>query len=213
MPKQIYLTTTGAQAQVNINDLGSVAFNHPTVSEALILPDGNFTENEIRNSDDLSAAITNGYITISDNIGTPLSVATDITGLIDESDPAFYQYIESTSQLSTTSTNREYLTTTVEIPVTGYYKVTYSATLRNSSTSAFTRLRVQIDDSVNISYAGSDGWLQVEHKDKGSSSRVPCCGWRTILLSKGSHIVDLDFGTSKSTAYCYFAAIDIERKI
>lgn len=77
---QIRLTTTGTLDPVPLDDLGGVSFVHPTTDFVLydsIVSISEFTSTEIRESSDLQAAIDNGYITIDDIDGNPI---TDITG-------------------------------------------------------------------------------------------------------------------------------------
>jgi len=60
----ITLTTTGLLSSVIIDDLGAIKFSHPIVDNDLLL---DYSLEELRDSVDLGAAITNGYITLKHN--------------------------------------------------------------------------------------------------------------------------------------------------
>jgi len=70
MAQQILLTTTGTLTPVVIDDFGARSFAHPTVDFDLLYE---FTEDEIRSSVDLQAAIDAGYITLSDENGNNIT--------------------------------------------------------------------------------------------------------------------------------------------
>jgi len=70
---EIRLTTTGTLSPVTIDDLSGRSFTHPTTNFNLL---SEFSGNEVFKSESLQSAITNGYITLSDNYGNTI---TDIT--------------------------------------------------------------------------------------------------------------------------------------
>ena len=73
---QIRLTTTGSVSPVTIEDLGSIDFPHPTVNSVLFdtsVYDNPFTMEEISDSGDLQAAIVAGEITVTDDLGNPIT--------------------------------------------------------------------------------------------------------------------------------------------
>jgi hypothetical protein len=65
--QQFKITTTGTQDPVVFIDLGERIFNHPTVNFDLYTE---FYPEEIIASDDVQAAITNGWITVIDETGS-----------------------------------------------------------------------------------------------------------------------------------------------
>ena len=70
------LTTTGTLSPVVLDDLGAKTFVHPTVAYDLTSL-GEFSEDEIKTSIDTQAALTAGYITITDGSGTPITILAD----------------------------------------------------------------------------------------------------------------------------------------
>ena len=64
-----YISTTGTLSPVVIDDLGERSFDHPTVYLDLELE---YTYDEIVASNDLQAAIDNGYITAYDENMNPV---------------------------------------------------------------------------------------------------------------------------------------------
>jgi len=68
---QILLSTTGTLSPVPIADMGDRNFAHPTVDFDLLTE---FDEVEIRESADLQAALTAGYVTLKDSFGNPITV-------------------------------------------------------------------------------------------------------------------------------------------
>lgn len=72
MATQIKVTTTGTQSPVIINDLGAYTIPHPTTALDVIT-DGGFTFTEIQESRDFNAAITAGYITVTDANGNAIT--------------------------------------------------------------------------------------------------------------------------------------------
>lgn len=70
---QLFLTTSGSPTVVVIPDLGNVTFAHPVVSAPLIIPQGQFTLEEIQDSADLQTALTGGEVTIVDQQGTSIT--------------------------------------------------------------------------------------------------------------------------------------------
>ena len=79
MAKQLRISTTGTIASITINDLFATRFVHPITN--LVLAEENnsnypFTLEQIILSTDLAAALTAGYITLSDESSNPV---TDVT--------------------------------------------------------------------------------------------------------------------------------------
>ena len=75
---QVFLSTTGTQSTVQIDDLGQVVFTHPTSNLPLIEPDGEFQEEDISVSFDLEAEILAGTIVLTDSFGNTLNNIGDI---------------------------------------------------------------------------------------------------------------------------------------
>jgi len=75
MAQEIRLTTTGTLSPVPIADFGGRSFPHPTVNFNLLTE---FSEDEIKASrsasGSLQAAVDAGYITLSDQLGNPITI-------------------------------------------------------------------------------------------------------------------------------------------
>jgi len=65
----IYLTTTGLQSPVVLDDLGARTFTHPTVNYDLLVE---FTAEEVAASSSIQNAVDNEYITITDENGSEI---------------------------------------------------------------------------------------------------------------------------------------------
>jgi hypothetical protein len=76
---QVFLTTTGVQTNIIINDLGKALFVHPKIGIPLIEPVGEFTLKDISTSTSLIAAVTSGFIILTNIDGTNITSLTDIT--------------------------------------------------------------------------------------------------------------------------------------
>lgn len=76
---QVFLTTTGTQANTFINDLGKAKFVHPRTNIPLIEPLGEFTEQDVSNSANLIAAVSSGFITLTNIDGTNITTLSNIT--------------------------------------------------------------------------------------------------------------------------------------
>lgn len=70
MANEFLVTTTGTLSPVVIADLGNRTFVHPTVSLDLYLE---YQPDEISESVSLQDAIDNGYITVVDELGAPVT--------------------------------------------------------------------------------------------------------------------------------------------
>ena len=71
MAKEFNITTTGSLSPVPINDLGkNPGYTHPTVALDLLIE---FSIDELLNSDDLQAAIDNGYILAVNEVSAPIT--------------------------------------------------------------------------------------------------------------------------------------------
>ena len=68
------ISTTGVISPVVINDLGARSFTHPTVQYDL---EFDYTQEEIRFSADLQAALDNNYLTAEDAAGNPITNVTE----------------------------------------------------------------------------------------------------------------------------------------
>ena len=86
MSRSIFLTTTGTLGTVVIDDLGGVEFVHPVVSLDLVVPNGEFSYDEVINSNELGspsaslqAAINAGDITLTDASGNTITDLTTTT--------------------------------------------------------------------------------------------------------------------------------------
>lgn len=86
MSRSIFLTTTGSLGTVVIDDLGGVEFVHPVVSLDLVVPNGEFSYDEVINSNELGspsaslqAAVNAGDITLTDASGNPITDLTTTT--------------------------------------------------------------------------------------------------------------------------------------
>ena len=62
----VYITTTGTQNPVTLDDLGGRFFPHPTVSYDLELE---YSISELQRSQSLQNAISSGYITVTNESG------------------------------------------------------------------------------------------------------------------------------------------------
>ncbi len=83
---QILISTTGTEANVIINDLGAILFQHPVTDVPLIAPEGNFSVEAINESleeGDLGAKVTAGEITLSDDTGNPITPGSDLLDFVD----------------------------------------------------------------------------------------------------------------------------------
>lgn len=67
---QIYLTTVSNDVQ--IDDLGEVEFNHPSIGIPLLLPEGQFTLEEILGSLDLQELLLEGQLILYDGTNHPI---------------------------------------------------------------------------------------------------------------------------------------------
>lgn len=76
---QVFLTTTGTQANTIINDLGKALFVHPKINVPLIEPLGEFTANDVSTSVGLINAVSSGYITLTNIDGSSITSLNNIT--------------------------------------------------------------------------------------------------------------------------------------
>jgi hypothetical protein len=85
---QIRLTTTGTLATVTIGDLGNVEFVHPTSNFVIYdtaVGQTEFLLEDIKNSNDLQQAITNGEINLTTDTGSPVTNVSSVEFAIDSS--------------------------------------------------------------------------------------------------------------------------------
>lgn len=71
----LFLTTTGTQNPVDIDDLGAISFPHPTNNFDLYTE---WTREEISNSADLQAAQAAGHVTLTDEFGNTYDYSVDL---------------------------------------------------------------------------------------------------------------------------------------
>jgi hypothetical protein len=85
---QIRLTTTGTIATVTIGDLGNVEFVHPTNNFVIYDTSVGQTEfllEDIKNSNDLQQAVTNGEINLTTDTGSSIANVSSVEFAIDSS--------------------------------------------------------------------------------------------------------------------------------
>ena len=111
---QIFLTTTGATANVFIADLGEVTFVHPQSNLPLIEPEGEFQTEDLSVSQNLIDAITAGDIILTDAYGNTITSLADLRDtvtiqLATEETPGIAE-IATVAEVNTGTDNSRFIT-------------------------------------------------------------------------------------------------------
>jgi len=167
------VSTTGLQDPVILDDLGARSLSHPTVELDLGLE---YTEDELKNSEDLQAAIDNDWLDVVESVGEDFEKTEENLYTISTSNP---NYINA-------------LTITVSGIPTGDYRLGWSFSCKMGTANSTFGYRVRLDDTTDI----------VED-EVGISLDVT--NWYKIYdysilenLADGTHSFTLDFKSSAS---------------
>ena len=195
------ITTTGTQDPVVFDDLGARSFAHPTVDYDLELE---FSPVEISSSASVSAAITAGYITVTDGNGVPIGADNGPVTKQELDNFVASAYAESSALSSTTSaTPQQKLRLTFTPPAAGDYMLMWSAQL-GAAISKDVYAEIEQDDTtiiVDETIAGN-----------GAGYSNSFVGMKRITFADtNAHTFDINYSAPNGgTAYIEHVVINIQ---
>lgn len=192
---QFFMTSTGSD--VTFPCLGNVMFSDPFTDVPIILPNGFITLAEFQGCPDFQTKVDAGDLIITneagENVDNPATAAT--------SGSTFRKYAERVETVSTASSNHNYLSLTVDVPLAGKYEISWQIDIYYNATAwAYITYSVDVDGTIKITDPDADGKHRITLYDLTpvAYAGIPRYGAREVTLTEGSHTINLNFGTTSN---------------